>query len=214
MKFVSRYVAPVITVNSGTQRAIILEGGATQFRDNGDMFNVQFEILTLTAAEIDAAKKQLFAGALGEKPAFGSTPSRDEGILNVDEGAAMGYADLNYEGYDIYQNLSLYDTNDPRMCPPQKRAEVEEFLLGHYEFGHSYVRVDNYDLTPPWPTYPKGVCAYADVARFAQVGGLLNEALAYEQASEQRPELLELYAEMLKVEVAKSEEDAALSARV
>lgn len=213
MKFVSRHTGHAITFNSGTTRAVVNTSGATSFIDNGDFLNLKFEQRTLSLAEIEAAKDQLFTGNK-DGQAFGSQPSRDEGLINIDEALAAGYADLNYEAYDVYQNLGVFDTEDPRTCPPHLKGEVEEFLLSNPEYGRAFVRVDNYNLTPPWPTYPRGVCNVPDVVRFAQVGGMLVDALAYERAGEQRPELLAAYEAALELEQAKAQEDAGLSARV
>lgn len=214
MKFASRHAGHALTFNSGTTRAIVTPSGATSFLDNGDFFNVKFEEARFDAAEIEAAKEQLFSGAK-DGNAFGSTPSRDEGLISVDEAVAAGYAHLNYDGYDVYQNLGSFDTNDPRQCPPPIREEVEQFLLGHAEFGVVFVRVDNYNLTPPWPTYPSGPEVNIEaIVRFAKAGGFLVPTITYEANSESRPALLEALKKALAEEQAQAEEDAGLSARV
>lgn len=221
MKFVSRYARHAITYNGGTRQVILSPSGVTEFIDRGDLLQVQFDLRTLTPYEIDAAKEQLFNA--GQTPgvegqhhqAFGSMPSRDEGLINVEEGLAAGYADLNYQPYDVYQNLGSYDTAEPTQCPPEHREGIESFLLNHNEFGTSFVRVDNYNLAPPWPRYPMGdTVNVADVVRFAKVGGLVEQALAYERATVARPELVALLEEAFAQELEEEREKQALTARV
>lgn len=215
MKFASRHAGHALTFNSGTTSAIVTPSGATQFLDNGDFFNVKFEEARFDAAEIEAAKEQLFGAAPEGKNAFGSTPSRDEGLISVDEAVAAGYAHLNYDGYDVYQNLGSFNTEDPRQCPPAIREEVEQFMLGHAEYGVVFVRVDNFNLTPPWPTYPQGdVVNVEAVVRFAKAGGFLVETITYETNVGRRPALVEALKLALAEEQAVAEEDAGLSARV
>lgn len=197
MKFVSRYAAPNITVESGTQRAITTPSGATVFRDNQDTIEAKFTLKPLDLAEIAAAKEQLYVNDVPGRngnSAFGSMPLRDEGLISVEEGVAAGYSSLAYQAYDVYQNLSSFDTEDPTQCRPENRETVEAFLLGHYEFGRTYVRVDNWNLTPPWPTYPMAdeldEKSAVGVAYFARKGGMLPESLAYERSEKRRANLL------------------------
>lgn len=221
MKFVSRYARHAITYNGGSKQAIQNPSGTTEFIDRGDFLQVQFDLRTLTPLEIDAAKEQLFnvgttPGVEGQHhQAFGSMPSRDEGLINVEEALAAGYADLNYEPYDVYQNLGSYDTAEPTQCPPEHREGIEAFLLGHNEFGTSFVRVDDYKLTPPWPRYPMGGAVDVEsVVRFAVAGGFVENTLAYERATLAREELVTALEVALQEEIESEREKQALTARV
>lgn len=220
MKFVSRYAAPNITVESGTQRAIVSPSGATSFRDNQDAIEAKFTLKPLDVAEIEAAKAQLYVNDVPGRngnSAFGSMPLRDEGLISVEEGVAAGYSSLAYQAYDVYQNLSSFDTQDPTQCRPEHRETTETFLLGHYEFGRTYVRVDNWNLTPPWPTYPLGDVddKTADaVAFFARKGGFLPAALIYERSELQRSNVLAALDAAQAEEMAERELQDGLSAKV
>lgn len=214
MKFVSRHGNHKIGIIPQTQSPIVNPSGSTVFVPNQDGFEAVFEIKTLTATEIDAAKTQIFANAT-DGQAFGSIPKTDSGLLDVQEGIAAGYNRLNYDGYDVYQNLSTFDTSDPLQCPQAQRELIEQYLLNCGEFGRSYVRVDNWNLQPPWPTYPMGdTVNVVHVVKFAQAGGMLNEALAYERAELQREDLIVGYEAALRAEQAVAEEDAGLTAKV
>lgn len=214
MKFISKHGAHKITVNSGTSSPVVYKGGATEFRSNNDDFTAVFEVKTLTAREIESAKEQIFSNAKHGQ-AFGSPPRAEGGLIDVAEAVEGGFGSMHYDGYDVYQSLSTFDTANPLQCPPEWREETEQFLLNCPEYGYAIVRVDNWNLQPPWPTYPEGPNPnIANVVKFAQAGGLLNEALAFEEAEYNRPELIQALKAALAAEVAASEEDAGLSAKV
>lgn len=214
MKLVSPHSNYNINVRPGTQRAVTHPSGVTEFMPNGDLFSCQFVMRTLTTKEITAAQEQLLGGPLG-RFAFGSIPGRDEGNINILDAMDLGYASTAHEGYEPWQNLSTFDTADPTMCPAQDRDEVEAYLLASNEYGRAYVRVDNYNLTPPWPTYPvTGAVDIDSIVKFASVGGLLEAALTFEETASNRDELIEALRAALVVAKAEADEQAGLTARV
>jgi hypothetical protein len=214
MKFVSTSGGYVININPGTQRAITHPSGVTEFMPNGDLFSAHFKLQTLSMAEITAAQEQFLGGPLG-RFAFGSVPAREEGTINILDAMDEGYTSTAHDGYEPWQNLSTFDTKDPRQCPPELREEVEAYLLASNEYGRAYVRVDNYNLTPPWPTYPvTGVVDIDSIVKFAKVGGLLDAAIVYEENSGNREDLLEALNAARGVARAEAEEQAGLTARV
>lgn len=216
MKFVSTSAHYRMSISGGGQRAITHGSGITEFIPNSEDPPViaQFEVKTLSSAEITAAQEQLLGGPLG-RHVFGSVPGRDEGNINILDAMDEGYASTAHDGFEPWQNLSTFDTANPQQCKPQHREEVEAYLLNHYELGRAYVRVDNYNLSLPWPTYPvKGAVDTDSIVKFAKVGGLLETALVYEENTAARPELIEALREALVVAQAEAEEQAGLSARV
>jgi hypothetical protein len=101
------------------------------------------------------------------------------------------------------------------MCPPDLKEKVEDWLLNHYELGRDYVRVDNYNIAPPWPTYPiAGEYKVADVLTFAKVGGLVNAALVYEKAAGGRQDLIVALEQAADEQTKRELEQADLTATV
>lgn len=193
MKFVSRHGGHSISVDGGASRPVLSREGVTTWIESAPILQADFKVRVLTPTEIDAAKEQMFLHAKDGNNVFGAVPSSEPGLLGVEEGVAAGYGHLNYEGYDPYQGLGSFDTEDPLQCPPDRRHEVEQFLLSCNEFNQSFVRVDNWNLTPPWPTYPTGDInaeTIASLVRFAKAGGLLVPAINYEKSGPSRPELV------------------------
>lgn len=217
MRFIGVHPGYSMTFNGGTRRAITHPSGTTEFIDNGDFFSIDFKPGAghLTTQEIETAKQLLYAGPQG-RFVFGSHPSSEEGNINVLDARVEGYAQTAHQGYDPYQQLSYYDTKDPKMCPPEKRDEIEAFLLNHHEASRAYVRVDLAVLTPPWPSYPEEGATYdaKKVAAFAAAGGMLDIALSYEEATTERPDLIAAYAVAKEAAEKRAAEEAGLSARV
>lgn len=215
MKFVSVHPGYRITVSSGTQRAVVHPSGVTEFMPNDDTFTAEFKLKTLSVAEIAAATEQLLSGPQG-RFAFGSTPGRDEGNINILDAMDEGYTSTAHDGYDPYQNLSTFDTKDEAQCPAKWREPTEAYLLGHYEKERAYVRVDDYNITPPWPTYPQsGKVNSADLLRFAKAGGFLEVALEFELSQDdQRDGLISDLRAAVEEKRAAEEQEAALSAKV
>lgn len=214
MKFVSVHPGYKNTVQSGTQRAVTHPSGVTEFYPNDDSFTAEFKVKTLSIREITAATEQLLGGPQG-RFVFGSHPSRDEGNISPEAAIEMGYTGTAHDGFDPYQQLSTFDTADPMQCPERWREQTEEYLCNHYERERAYVRVDDYNLTPPWPTYP--VAGKVDVealVRFASAGGLLEAALEFELGQSQRAPLVAALEKAVGVLVAKQTEEAALTAKV
>lgn len=213
MKFVSRHPNYNLTILDQTQKAEVSPGGATRYVPNDPGFTASFDVRTLSIAEITAAKDQILIN--GGRYAFGSIPGSDEGNINIQDAADLGYSSTAHTGYDVYQNLSLFDTSDPSQCPPDLRELVEDFMLNHYELGFAFVRVDDYNLTPPWPTYPtKGDVNVEAVVAFAVQGGLVSAALSFEEATGQRPDMLVALQLAADAEQVKRDEEAGLTARV
>jgi hypothetical protein len=142
-------------------------------------------------------------------------PGVEEGNINVQDALEEGYTTTAHEAYDPYLNMALFDSNNPAQCPPERKEAVEAFLLGHYELGRSFVRVDNYNLTPPWPTYPvEGDVDVEKFMRFVKAGGFAAAALQYEEEASNRPEIVEALRAQVTAELVQAEEDAGLSAKV
>jgi hypothetical protein len=202
-----------MTVVSDSQRAEVDSQGVTRYVQSDPGFLAQWEVKTLSDADITAAKEQILMR--GGRYAFGSIPGSDEGNINIQDAVDLGYSSTAHDSFDVYQRLSLFDTEDPAQCPPQYREMTEEFLCGHYELGLDYVRVDNYNLTPPWPTYPiEGDVDVKKLVEFAVTGGLVGPALAFEMASAKRQDLIEALTVIANADLARKQEDAALSATV
>lgn len=214
MKFVSVHPGYKITVQSGTQRAVTHPSGVTEFYPNDDAFTAEFKVQALSVREITAATEQLLGGPRG-RYVFGSHPSRDEGNISPEAAIEMGYTGTAHDGYDPYQQLSSFDTRDEAQCPERWREQTEEFLVNHYERERAYVRVDDYNLTPPWPTFPvAGKVEVAPLVRFAGQAGLLEAALEFELGQSNRAPLVAALETAIAELHAKQEEEAALTARV
>lgn len=214
MKFVSKHAGHTISIEGGSQRPVLNREGVTTFIESAPVLQADFKLRVLSAAEIDAAKEQIFAYSK-DGQAFGAVPSLESGLIGVEEGVAAGYGQLNYEGYDPYQGLSVYDTDDPTQCPPDRREEVEAFLLACPEFNVSYVRVDNWNLQPPWPTYSLDPDVKVDgMVKLAQASGFLVPAINYEKAGPRRANLIAAYEKALAAEQAEAVITEDLSATV
>lgn len=215
MKFVSKHAGHSITVDGGATRPVLSREGVTTWIESAPVLQADFKVRTLTPTEIDAAKEQLLTVAPVGAMAFGAVPSLEAGLIGVEEGVAAGYGHLNYEGYDPYQGLGSYDTEDPTQCPPDRRAEVEDFLLNCPEFGQAFFRVDNWNLTPPWPTYSMDPdVKVSGMVNLAQAAGLLVPAINYEKAGPKRANLIAAYEEALVKEQAEQKINQGLSATV
>lgn len=213
MKFVSRHANYKIQVVADTTRAEILQGGSTRYVPDNRGFDAQFVVRTLSVREIEAAKNQ-FLQKLGPD-AFGSTPVPMAGNMNVADAVDLGYSSTAHTSYDVYQSLSSFDSADPAQCPPELREFTEQFLSEHYENGFAFCRVDNYNITPPWPTYPvEGPVNVEAVVRFAKAGGLVSEALIFESEGPQRADLMEALNKASHDEAAERDQEAGLTARV
>jgi hypothetical protein len=213
MKFVSRHPQGVVTIIDATEKAEVLQGGQTRYVPDQREFAAQFVVRTLSEAEIKAAQDQFYMG-LGPD-AFGSVPGRDAGNINIQDAAEEGYASTAHEGFDIYQRLSTFDTEDPTQCPPQYREAAEEILSNHYANGFDWCRVDNYNLSPPWPTYPTGDNPNVEgVVQFAKLGGFVNAAIVYERATRNHPNLIALLEEAQEEERVAQAQEAGLTATV
>lgn len=212
MKFVAK-AQYTLGIKQAVMRPEVSQNGVTSYRAVEPAVKAVFTQRTLSHSEIEAAKAQILNN--GGPYAFGSIPGRDEGNINVQDAAQEGYASTAHTGYDAYQSLTTFDTADPRQCSPENRAEVEEFMLGHYDCGNLYVRVDDYNLTPPWPTYPvQGEVNIEALINFAKAGGLIDVAYAFEQAVAQREDVLAALEEAAGELAAQREEEAGLTARV
>lgn len=213
MKFVSKHPQYVLTIIDATEKAVVLTGGQTRYERDNPGFSANFTVRTLSEAEIKAASDQFYMG-IGPD-AFGSVPGRDAGNINIQDAAEEGYSSTAHEGFDVYQRLSTFDTSDPTQCPPQLRDEVEAFMVDHYEVGLAFCRVDDYNLTPPWPTYPTGDNPNVEgVVQFAKLGGFVNAAIVYERATRNHPNLVALLEEAQEEERVAAQQEAGLTAVV
>lgn len=212
MKFVAKSTY-TLGIKDATRRPEVSQSGVTTYVEVEPKLKATFIHRTLSHGEIEAAKAQILNN--GGPYAFGSVPGRDEGNINIQDAAQEGYASTAHTGYDVYQNLACFDTNDPQQCPPEARAEVEQFLLNHYDHGNVFVRVDDWNLTPPWPTYPvSGLVNVEAVVEHARQAGSLADAIAFESSSAGRPELLVALQKADYEASVEREADAALSAQV
>lgn len=214
MRFIAASEGNTIIVDGGTMSTITHRSGVTEFVNNGDYFDVTFQHKTLSVRDIAAAKEQLMGGPMG-RFAFGSHPGIEEGNINIDDARLMGYNTTTHDAYDPYMRLGIIDTDDPKQVPPERKEEVENLLLSHEQLGLAYVRVDDFKIAPPWPTYPStGEIKVDAVVKFAVAAGLVEAANEYELVYGKREELLAAYKVALAAERAKREEDAGLTARV
>lgn len=213
MKFVSKFSPYTLGVIQGTQRAEVMSNGVTRYVENTPAFKARFTLKTLNHVEIEAARAQILNN--GGPYAFGSIPGRDEGNINIDDAREEGYSSTAHAGYDAYQCLTTFDTEDPAQCPEVFREDVEQFMLSHYELGQAFVRVDDYNLSPPWPTYPTGSEVNVEgVVKFAVMGGFLHAALIYERSTLGRSDLIAGYEEAQAAEQLAKAEEAGLTATV
>jgi hypothetical protein len=212
VKFVAK-ADYTLGIKDAVKRPEVHPNGTTIYIDVEPKLKAIFVHRTLSHVEIEAAKAQILNN--GGPYAFGSVPGRDEGNINVQDAMLEGYTSTAHTGYDVYQNLTVFDTADPGMCPPAERTLVEQFMLSHYDLGNLYVRVDDYNLVPPWPTYPvEGDVNVEGVVAYARAGGFAQATLDFEINSANRGELVEAL-ELAVAEEAKERADKeALSAKV
>ncbi len=212
MKFIAK-CDYTLGIKKPVMKPEVSQNGVTSYRVEVPAVRAVFEQRTLSHAEIESARAQILNN--GGPYAFGSIPGRDEGNINVQDAMQEGYTSTAHQGYDVYQNLKTFDTADPRQCRPEDREEVEQFMLNHYDLGNMFVRVDDYALTPPWPTYPvDGPVNVEALLNFAKAGGLVDVVLTFEAAASQREEVLDAFEVASKELAAQREEEAGLTARV
>lgn len=195
MKFVSRYAHFGFNVYGGSFRWTRDSSGNERQTTDVPHFYAQFKTGGLDIDEQAAAIEQ-FTAINPEHP-FGAHPKMTEDVINAQEAMMEGEAHNGHEAFLPYQRLGVFDTANPSQCPPALREDAEAALLGAGEFGVDLVRIDNYNLVPPWPSYPTAANANAEkLVAFAKQGGMeFAQVLRYELATLARPSLVKAFAE-------------------
>lgn len=212
MKFIAK-CDYTLGIKKAVMRPEVSQNGVTTYVPVEPAVKAVFTSKTLSHAEIESARAQFLNN--GGPYAFGSIPGRDEGNINVQDAVQEGYTSTAHQGYDVYQNLKTFDTADAQQCPPESRSEVEQFMLAHYDLGNFFVRVDDFALAPPWPTYPvEGDVNVDALVAFAKAGGMVDATLVFEEAVGQREDVIAAFREASMELAAQREEEAGLTARV
>lgn len=209
MKFISRYGKFAFNADPGTQRWVTDASGNSRQVNNNDGLWLQFLPGGLSLEEQQAALEQFTR--INPSHPFGASPKMHDDVISAQEALAEGEAHNAHEGYMPYQGLGRFDTEDKTQCPPAQREAAEAALLGASEFGVDLIRIDNYNLTPPWPTYPTAATAKVEgIISFAKQGGYdFREILRYEKGTLARKGVVEaLEAEVEAADLAHAEEQA------
>jgi hypothetical protein len=97
--------------------------------------------------------------------------------------------------------IGLYDSvidQQNKGWPDAIRLEVERVLIANAELTDNIIVVPKIVVAPPWPRYddfegtPEGL-----LARLLEDGYQLEEVLAYERESQNRPEIVEMLEELI-----------------
>lgn len=211
MKFISRYGKFGFNADPGTQRWVTDASGNSRQVNNNDGLWLQFLPGGLSIDEQQAALEQFTR--INPAHPFGASPKMHDDVISAQEALAEGEAHNAHEGYMPYQGLGRFDTEDPAQCPATKREAAEAALLGSSEFGVDLIRIDNYNLVAPWPTYPTQATAKVDgIISFAKQGGYdFREILRYEKATHARKGLIEAIEAEIEIQDAAHKEEEALA---
>lgn len=209
MKFISKYAKFGFNASPGTQKWVTDSSGNSRQVDNNDGIYLQFAPGGLTLDEQQAALEQLTR--VNALHPFGATPKMNDDVISAQEALAEGEAHNAHDGFSPYQRLGRFDTEDPTQCPARIKDAAEAALLAANEFGHDLFRIDNYNLVPPWPTYPEAANAKLEgVLAYAKQGGLdFRQILRYEKATTARKAWITAFEkEIEEADQAAREEDA------
>lgn len=210
MLFVAKYAKYRLLVQGGSMRWVRDPSGAERQVDNGDSFWADFQLGGLDLHDRDLAVQEFTR--LNPQGAFGAEPIMVDGSIDATEAAMDGNSSNVHEGYQVWQRLSRFDTEDGRMCPARWREAAEERLQSseHGDFGRDYIRLDILTLVAPWPTYDE--MDAAEVVPFAVAGGYdLEHVLRYEKAMQKRSEVGKPLKVALDAQRAARAEQAALT---
>jgi hypothetical protein len=186
MLFVSKYAAYRHVISPGTMRWVRDPSGAERQVDNGDFFWAEFKLGGLLPHQQDLALQE-FRKISPINP-LGAEPMMVEGAISMLDAAEEGETSNVHEGFNPYQRLSRYDTEDGRMCPQRWKESAEETLLASTDFGRDFLRIDLAELTIPWASYD--TMPPADIPMFALAGGFdIDYVIRYEAANQARLEV-------------------------
>lgn len=106
--------------------------------------------------------------------------------------------------------ISVYDTEAEAAnhgWDEETREKVEQYVSNHKAYGISFVKIEPVvkEITKPWPSYNN--THHFKVAALAEELGLLEEALAYEQANRARESVIAALEEKIENRGPKAAED-------
>lgn len=209
MLFVAKFAKYRHLISGGSVRWVRDREGHERQVDNGDIFWAEFTLGGLELYDRDLAVQEF--RRLNSNEAFGAEPQMIDGTIDATEAATDGDAYNQHEGYQAYQRLSRFDTEDGRICPARWKDAAEECLLASSDFGRDFIRLDLLTLVAPWATYDE--MDPAMIVPFALAGGFdLDHVVRYEKATKKRQEVGVPLAAALKEKRARDAEQAALTA--
>ena len=163
MRFISKYDNYSICY----QRDVINYFGDGNSQEVKPLLNCQFRVAGLNPWEMEAARAQFINRGLGTYEDH-VTPEDPAGRFSV-------FDTVSFQG-----EHSLDDGT---------REKIENWLLNErWECGTHYIHVEAPKLTAPWPNYDD--LPAENIAALAINIGCLPEALAYEKANLNRPEVI------------------------
>ena len=174
MRFISKYDNYSICY----QTEVINHFGDGNSQEVRPLLNCQFRVQGMNPWETDAAKERFTNRGLGvyEDHVTPEDPSNRWSVFDTEQ-------------FQAEKNLD-----------DKTRVAIEEFLLGRWELGNHFIHVEKPKLPLPWPSYhdarPEGV------AGIAATIGCLPEALEYERANENRPQVIAEIEELMEPDLA------------
>ncbi len=183
MLFVSRYAAYRIVVSPGSYRWTKNASGLERQVDNDDHFIADFKVGGLTPHQQDLTVQEF--RRINPQGAFGAEPITIDGTINQFDAASEGETSNAHEGYQVWQRISRFDTEDGRMCPLRWKDHAEKAIQESSDFGRDVICLDHLELVLPWPSYAE--MEPGEVARYALAGRYpIDPILRYEKATENR----------------------------
>ena len=145
---------------------------------------------------------------------FGAVPYQRGVTIQDGVGRIMGVSNAARPDF----NFSLYDTE--WLTDPEDRKDAEKALLENADNNDWYVKVDAFEVAPPWPNYAKirakkGMTVAESIAAKCEEDGYnVESVLAYERAHANRAAVIDALQKVSADRVALAEESEALAVEV
>jgi hypothetical protein len=208
MRFVSRYLGYKHQIQVGRSRRVHIEGDSYELVWSEEFLVAEFadRYDDLPVAERELARRH-FDGINGQQEGAFSPAYRYDGIINC------GDPDLDgtfYRGSDDAFRLSVFDTADPGMCPPEHREVFERVLTSSPDLMHTILRTDQAVLVAPFPRY--ATMSVDEILLAIEVTGVSPaKVLLYERDTLGREDVIEKLEQLREGDSKQAEIDEAMA---